>query len=351
MSAFDYTFGVEIECFTPEANQQMALGNALMARCGIQARVGRYTDRNRGNEWLVKPDGSLGDYERGVEIVSPILSGQQGLNLLGAVMDTATDFGCTVNKKCGVHVHVGCAAVADLSFFKSLFKLYAQHETVIDAFMPESRRKSANTYIRSLTGVDLAKVERAQSLEKILGLMMGNDMGRFHDSVRYHKLNLFVFHQRGKTVEFRQHSGTVDKAKVAPWVMLCLKMVDAAVAGRSLGVRPGGAAQMNTAKPGSKTWMVGQMALRPEGVTVAQALEATGWNLLSMPPTLRDCGLQFTKVRHGRIVTYYAQAALASTPSTPSLSTLTSLLNLSGEEAAYFQARTANLSGPVAWAA
>jgi putative amidoligase enzyme len=353
MAALDYTFGVEIECYLPAGQDRAALAQAIETRCGVPCMAENYNHRTRGH-WKLVTDNSLGDYARGCEAVSPILKGALGLQQLAAVLSTMEDFGCTVSKACGVHVHVGVTDWADLAFYKNLFTLYAQHEPVIDAFMPPSRRANAGALIKSITRVDLAALARTTSLQAILSLMDGGRRRMFtdpRDPVRYFKLNLLPPAVGGQTVEFRQHSGSLDKNKVNKWVMFCLKMVEAARAGKTLGVRPGGAAAMNTARVGSKAYLIGELALRPEGVTADEALAATGWTQISIPPNLRACGLAFTTVRSGRIVRYFAQAAAASTPTVASLNSLTELLNLDAEEAAYFADRTSQLRGNVAWAA
>ena len=50
---------------------------------------------------------------------------------------------------------------------------------------------------------------------------------------RYHKLNLESLVRHG-TVEFRQHSGTVDGEKMANWVMLVGGFVECAVSAKTI---------------------------------------------------------------------------------------------------------------------
>jgi hypothetical protein len=256
-------------------------------------------------------------------------------------MDALTDYGCTVSKRCGLHVHVG--AVATTAFFKNIFKLYAHFEPVIDAMMPASRRASACLYARSITATSLQSVDNARDLDGLVRLMSfrGNE-------ARYHKLNLTAY-RRHRTVEFRQHSGTVDATKAIFWTRLCLKMVEAAAMGNSVQGSVG--TVLNRARPGSKGHLVGQLMLRPQGVTREEACEATGWPSISLPQRARECGLAYTTQRTGRIVRYFAQAAAASTEVPATLEGLFSKLSFDGAERAYFTARTANLSGAVAWAA
>jgi hypothetical protein len=53
------------------------------------------------------------------------------------------------------------------------------------------------------------------------------------------------------------------------------------------------------ARPGSKTYRVGELLLRPEGATRAEAKAATGWPQISMQDAARACGLVMTMQREG----------------------------------------------------
>jgi hypothetical protein len=176
---------------------------------------------------------------------------------------------------------------------------------------------------------------------------------------RYHKLNLTAY-RRHRTVEFRQHSGTLEANKAINWVLLCLRMVDAAKAGRAIAsvaaTSAAPAAPLNSARPGSKVYQIGQMMLRPEGVTGTEAMAATGWAAVAMPRMARRCGLAFTTQRTGNELRYFAQAAAASAAATttnvsPTLDGLFEFLGCEESERAYFRARAANLGGSVQWQA
>ena len=338
----DHTFGIEIECYLPDATSATACAAAVTARLGSPCVAEGYNHTTRSH-WKIVTDGSLGDYTRGIEIVSPVLQGQDGLDATRRVMEALTDFGCTVSKKCGLHVHVGAGAAPSLDFFKNLQKLYAHFEPVINGFMPASRRKSANPYCRSITHVALPAVDRAPNLTGMIRLMTAHG-----GEARYHKLNLDAY-RKHHTVEFRQHSGTLDGTKAVNWTLFCLRMVDAAKAGVSIATQ--GVAQTSAARPGSKASLVGALLQRTEGVTRAEAMAATGWPSISLPQQAAACGLGFTTQRTGREVRYFAQAAAATSTVPATLDGLFDTLACPPDERDYFRARTANLSGPVQWAA
>jgi hypothetical protein len=334
------TYGIEIECYLPEGGTQAGAAAAITARlagAGI-CQVENYNHQVRGH-WKIVTDGSLGDYIRGMEVVSPILTGQEGLDAITKVMDAMADYGCTVSKKCGLHIHVGVAG-QPIGFFRSLTKLYGGFERVIDAFIPPSRRGSTNGYCRSVTHLDAAQIDRADSLDDLIRLM------RRAGDARNYKLNLTAY-RRHTTVEFRHHTGTVDARKATAWAKLCLRMVEAAKAGRALGPASGGA---NQAKPGSKSHLIGQMMRRADGVSGREAMAAAGWPSVSLPQQARACGMAFTTRRFGREVRYYAVAA-TTTGIGATLDGLFEMLDCPADERDYFRARTAGLSGPTAWAA
>lgn len=409
----DITFGIEIECYAPEGANAQQASDAICSRIGAGRCSATGYTHSVLTRWKIVTDGSLGDFTRGIEVVSPVLRGIAGLDEAEKVVKALQDFGCSVNKKCGLHVHLGvghAAYLADgenipLTLIKRLTKMYAIFEPVIDSLVPASRRASANAYCRSMTSASLPRITAAATLEEIVQIATPSQP-------KYHKLNISAY-RTYKTVEVRHHSGTLDPAKVRHWALLCMRMVVAAANGREVimptapvvqrrpAARPaptaltvtatsgamavgdtvtfGGVAStpVNRAREGSASWRVGQMMLRPEGVTGPEAREAVGWPSISMPQQAQICGLQFTTQRIGRTVRYFARtaqaemAAAAASPPPPAPApivpeapqapevpatpiTLLGLLDLIGSEMAereYLLQRQADLGGPIQWAA
>jgi hypothetical protein len=344
VACFDHTYGVEIECYLPEGSTAADAAAAINARLGATGRCAAesYNHLTR-DHWKIVPDGSLGDYARGIEVVSPVLRGEAGLEALSRVMDALEDFGCTVSRRCGLHVHVGVGP-RRTDFFRRLLKAYAHFEPVIDSLMPPSRRASANLYCRSVTHIAFTAIDAAVSLSALIGLMSARA------EARYHKLNLAA-HRRYGTVEFRQHSGTLDATKARNWTLLCLRLVDAIIQGRdprAAAVAPG---QINRAPADSKARLVGDLMLRPQGVSRPEAMAATGWPSISLPQQAAICGLSFTTQRTGNRTRYFARAAQASSATPATLAALLQFCGCAPAECAYFRARAQNLSPQVQWAA
>jgi hypothetical protein len=326
----DLGFGVELECYLPEGRTMQEAATAVAAR-GIACHAEGYNHALRST-WKIVPDGSL-QSSRGIELVSPILRGDAGLAQVEQVCEALQDFGCTVNRNCGFHVHVGVGRNAPLDFFKTITKLYGLFEPVIDGMMPTSRRASNNPFCRSMTSASPTAIDRATGLIDLIRIATGGQ-----ERSRYYKLNLHA-HARHGTVEFRQHSGTIDARKTRMWTVLCLRMVDAALRGVSLRTAPAHQAGNPLA----------EMLLRPEGITRSDIVRSTGIPSVSVPKQLRACGVPFTEQRTGREIRYFAQNAAPPVPVT--VGGFCDVICATQAEREYVETRTCNLSSPVPWAA
>jgi hypothetical protein len=160
----------------------------------------------------------------GFEVVSPILSGDEGLRQLRAACDALKAAGAKVNKSTGMHVHVDARdlTVADL---RNTCKDFLKYETLFDTLVPASR--VANFYCRSNLAVKFggdetaafATLDRCRTVTEIRTAVCGAA-----DGDRYFKLNLQSLVRHG-TVEFRQHGGTVEADKAEAWVRLVVGLV------------------------------------------------------------------------------------------------------------------------------
>lgn len=232
----DRTFGIEIEAHLPAGKSRYELALFIRHEASIYACVEDYNHDTR-HHWKLTTNSSLGwDRERNVEVVSPVLRGAAGVAEAGRVVKAMNDFGCTVSVKCGLHVHVG-AADLPLEQMRALAINFVHCETAFDAIVPPSRRRDANHYVMSNRtafggGYDNESINRA--IDAYLEVQTIGDLIRVVSSVarlgqsygtRYRKLNMEAYH-RYQTVEFRQHSGTVDAEKVMNWIRLCVAFVE-----------------------------------------------------------------------------------------------------------------------------
>ena len=203
------TFGVEIEARGLYFSQVVETIQEL----GYSAQDDGY-HHEATPFWKVMGDGSING-RLGFEAVSPVLSGEEGIRELRRVSRALNRAGATVNRSCGLHVHVD---VSDLTAAEiaTVICRYAQFEGEIDTFMPPSRR-TGNQWAR--TTRNWAARIRDRSLREVCQV---SDEQRG----RYCKLNLESFRRQG-TIEVRHHSGTLNPTKIENWVRFLVHFIEA----------------------------------------------------------------------------------------------------------------------------
>jgi len=212
----DRTFGVELELV---GISRSAMAAAIDAIPGVSARSESY-NHDVSQAWKVVSDGSV--YSNGSggagEAVSPILHGEDGIEELVKVVKALRAAGATVNRTCGLHVHVGVSDLLPKDLI-NIVQRYARYEESIDAFMPQSRRGSTPEWCHSVIGL-AGTLERGTytSCTQVVRAQHG----------RYYKVNLDPW-SRQKTIEFRQHSGSCNARKVESWARFVLEFTEASV--------------------------------------------------------------------------------------------------------------------------
>lgn len=212
------TYGVEIELVG--LTQARAL--EILAAHDVCAYSTGYGHDNSRNMWKITTDSSV-SCERtgsGIEIVSPILKGKAGLEEIRRVAAALEANGARINKTCGLHVHVGARDLSALHV-QSILNRYSTFENVIDSMMPASRRGDRNHFCLPIT--EIIRWDSRELLTKPWPALV--DMARSVGS-RYYKINVSAYLRHG-TLEFRQHSGTVNPEKIVNWVLFCLNFVEA----------------------------------------------------------------------------------------------------------------------------
>lgn len=199
------TFGVEIECYN--VLRSCLINEVSQRNVSIQSEGYNHTDNN--HYYKIVSDGSIQGND-GQEVVSPILKGKDGLNSLKNVCDSLDAVGAKVNRSTGLHVHFDASKISD-AHFVNIFKNYQKLESVIDSFMPNSRRANNNGYCASLIGLNY---NRCETKSDVISL----------NRTRYRKVNAESY-LRHKTIEFRQHSGTTEYEKMANWINFLRKLI------------------------------------------------------------------------------------------------------------------------------
>lgn len=205
-------FGIEIEGFGL-TREELITG---LTRKGIEVKSEGYNHSIRPH-WKIVYDASI-RADKGFEIVSPPLKGENGINQVRIVAETIEELGGQVNRSCGLHIHHDVNDFT-LDHFKNIYSLYHRFENTIDEIMPVSRRGNNNTFCKSIQG-KMEELKDANSLEEIRRIFQS----------RYYKLNVQSFWRHG-TIEFRQHSGTVNAEKIINWILLTQLMVERSISG------------------------------------------------------------------------------------------------------------------------
>lgn len=213
IAPFAYTFGVEIEMLCNRSSVERGL-----TETGVSYNwLGYYTHTNGNATFDFKTDSSLRadrntTYGNNpIEMVSPVLSSEGGLSRLEKACGVLNATGAQVNKTCGLHVHISCSDFTDEQFV-NCFVNYQMLETLIDTWMAPSRRGDNNTYCHTIRSYNFSRCRTPRDIQSV----MGND--------RYHKLNPMSWSSH-HTVEFRQHHGTTNFAKISHWVKFCAALV------------------------------------------------------------------------------------------------------------------------------
>jgi hypothetical protein len=224
-------FGVEIEFLSTITTEQAVTS---LRAAGIQVESMGYS-HDTTPHWKIVNDGSCG-----LELVSPVLDGEAGLEEVRIAAAALEAAGAKVDKRCGLHVHFD-ACTMNLKAVKNLFKLWLKFEDVLDTFQPQSRRGNANTYCRtnldhSITDSGNHRGQCSRMFRKIDACKNMDQMKQLYPC-RYRKLNIHSYF-RHQTLEVRHHSGTTDPAKITNWVRLMARIFDAAGSAAAVRNRP-----------------------------------------------------------------------------------------------------------------
>lgn len=196
-------FGVEIEYKDAKAS---TVQSNLNKKSITNIQEG-YHASNNFTVWKVCSDSSVstgyGRNMRGGELVSPVLT-IDNLDQIDAVCDALQKSNATVNRQCGLHVHISWESMNGKTI-KKIVDRYKMFEYEMDRFMPPSRQGNENRYCRSLVNIDFSRSPNANYLSDLVGN-------------KFSKVNTSNLTSRTKTIEFRHHSGTTDYNKIANWI-------------------------------------------------------------------------------------------------------------------------------------
>ena len=270
-----HTFGIEIETH----GASIPAVTRALREAGI-----------RGCE--VKPDGTpTVDAEI---VLPPLAAGQVAWEYIHNVCAALESAGCTINRACGLHVHISNAPLdaalrpnaftgesiahkertgqyitgngvylepLDAIAVKDIMYRYTYQQATIDRMFPASRTDN-----RYCMPVALGALEGAETLAQLQSATRG----------KFSTINLQTW-QRG-TIEFRQAAGTIEPIKIIAWVKFLLNLVGWTTAER---IESGEREQLRETpeqpfRRGARVGVIYTLCRRPGGATVRELMDATG---------------------------------------------------------------------------
>jgi hypothetical protein len=272
--------------------------------------------------FVVKPDGTP---SVDAEIVLPPLPDtQETWDYVEKVCRVLQDIGCTINRSCGLHVHISNAPLNDgtsTAFFfgdsidhtertgdflrgtyfadpmtgvevKDIIRRYTSQQAVIDSMHPSSRTN--NRYCQPL---ELGRIEAADNTVANLTRVTHGKFGT---------INLTTW-SRG-TLEFRQAAGTIEMPKMRAWVQFLLNLVEWTKSNRVTQ----GATEVTRTTPeqpfrrGARIGVI-YTACRTQfgGATVQDLMDMTGTTAINIRARISEIR---TRVGDAAIVTHTQQA-------------------------------------------
>ena len=221
--AGEFTFGVEIECFTKDRSLPSGsyeypeeIGHGFPA------------------SWKVKTDSSISTKlltHDEVEIVSPVLKGVDGIQQVKDVVKLLNEYAdAKVNQTCGFHVHVGARSVAGgmadnvAGWVSNLINLIGQHELALYASTGSKYRATTCTYTKSIKN-DYPQAKRDELKKKKWDILVREITGMD----RFRTLNVNNMFRPQMTVEFRVFAGTVNLTKILGHIQMALGLCEKAL--------------------------------------------------------------------------------------------------------------------------
>lgn len=282
------TFGIEFEIKNMNTTKAARILNSIGVSCQAQGY-----NHNLSSAWKAVTDATV---HGGCEVVSPILSGTAGIEEAMAVAEALSDADGSVDRQCGMHVHFDARDLSGNNLI-NIVKAYADNETAIDNFMPVSRRGSNNVYCKSAASLYNAIKNKTNLTNRALA--SGTD--------RYHKVNVASFLRHG-TIEFRQHSGTLNARKVSMWV----NFLDQFIAAHKDDTVSTPVADQYPALPATQRRIIGLLNTMPHSAD--QLVEAMGIarnTVITQISRARNAGVAIRKFRGA----YYLVEATTETVS------------------------------------
>ena len=218
----DATIGLEIEVLDPLQNEQKVIRMANTEGIKIVSRG--YT-HDVIKEWKFVDDGSV----NGRELVSPPLKPQRLFRELKQILDILVICGYKVDRSCSVHCHHDASKYNNKKL-RYFLNHIVKNEVNFDCLVSQSRRdgrwcrsmkSELDCLVQSLDSNEMHRCNEWGIHQSPNGVHIGRN-GR--GNARYRKWNFHSF-SAYKTLECRQHQGSLEFSKIVLWLALTQNMV------------------------------------------------------------------------------------------------------------------------------
>jgi len=250
---------------------------------------------------------------------------QVSIEYLNSVLRVLKRLDCRINSYCGLHVHVGIYplderqtasnwstssiqyrentgryytdgllsdAIDAVVWFDVLYR-YSRQQTAIDRLLPSSRTNNRYCYATNISAFDGLDANNA-TIQSVKSLTRG----------KFSSINFETW--RNGTVEFRQHSGTIEMEKIVYWLRFIRTLVNWS---RNSRVETGSASNTETTpenpfRNGSRVG-VQYSLMRNGGATTREIMDATGCSEQRVRAAVSEIR---NRVGHSAVVTNTMQA-------------------------------------------
>jgi hypothetical protein len=235
----EITFGVEIECILPSSHPFRVGGYHNGIEMDSSYTINGETIQApsfNGKRAKCEHDSSLrtrGYGRVGVEIVTPILKGEEGRQFIIDLFAFIKQIGGKVNRSCGQHIHLGLESITGRTatpsevtlFLASLVKISSNLQ--YGAYAQTGTDRNRNNYSReimensSLLTTMTRKIEQRTKKHGIDGHYTSHDVDDFaRTCTRGSFVNLTTI-RRKATIEFRWGAGTLNIQKFLSHLFTC----------------------------------------------------------------------------------------------------------------------------------
>lgn len=224
-------FGIEVE--TVGISRKDTISAILGAIGGEIEHEGGVYDKwictaPDGRKWCAVSDASIG--RENTEVVSPILSYPDDIELLQTVVRCIRKAGGRVNTSCGIHVHIDASRLNGKQLGNLAKIVFKQEPLILHSLQVSANRLNAYTRPMQESFIENVEKYRPKTIEELSRLWYeDNDdhhQEHYHSS-RYHGVNYHSLYYRG-TVEFRWFESTLHAGKVKSYIQYCLLLVNRA---------------------------------------------------------------------------------------------------------------------------